>query len=320
MFLRRLNWIHKDSYLKKIQEVFFISTKIKPYFYLIVVFFLWGSLFVVSKIVMAELSAFSVLTIRFVVSSVCLSLVAKICHLPKLRKQDIWKIAIIGVFGYFFSMTAQLLGTYYSSSSLASLINSMNPVTIMIFASIFLKEKITIKKVVGIGATILGSFIIIGNTADGTSIVGIILSFLAVLSWSLISILIKSVAKNNHPIRMTATGMLVAAAFSLPFSSAELFSATIQWTPSLIAALAYISILCTALAYSLWNKSLTMLDASTCSSFYPLQPLISALLSVLLLNETLSPSLIIGGCFIATGVFIVNIKIKRRLHSYGATK
>ena len=64
----------------------------------------------------------------------------------KIQRSDFKYIFIIGCIGYFISVSAQLLGIKYANASLASLINAMNPIMIMIFASIFLKEKLTIKK------------------------------------------------------------------------------------------------------------------------------------------------------------------------------
>lgn len=266
------------------------------------------------------MSATSLLTIRFFVAGTVLITVCHLFKIPKIEKKDLKSMIVIGVFGYFVSMTAQMLGTQYGGASLASLVNSMNPITIMIFAALILKEKINFKKILGILFTVMGSFIIILHSLGEISgIMGIFFSLVAVLSWSLISIQIKIVTRRNHPLRISAYGMLIAAICSTPFSAKELFSGNIQWSGELILTVTYISIFCTAAAYAMWNQALTVLDASICSSFYPLQPLVSSILGILILREQLTIWLVMGGLLIAMGVLIININLKRSAYHYDAT-
>ena len=44
------------------------------------------------------------------------------------------------------------------------------------------------------------------------------------------------------------------------------------------------------------------MDASFCSMFYPMQPLVSAILGVLFLHETVTPSFILGALMICGGI------------------
>ena len=64
------------------------------------------------------------------------------------------------------------------------------------------------------------------------------------------------------------------------------------------------TVICTGVAYTLWNKSLSVLDASVCSAFYPIQPAVSALLGILLLGETLSINFLAGSALIVCGVLV----------------
>ena len=53
---------------------------------------------------------------------------------------------------------------------------------------------------------------------------------------------------------------------------------------------------------SLNFEPLSDLDASFCSMFYPMQPLVSAILGVLFLHETVTPSFILGALMICGGI------------------
>lgn len=219
------------------------------------------------------------------------------------------------------SMTSQLIGTNLSNSSLASLINSTNPILIMILAYFFLGEKITFVKLMGLLSTIIGAVFIIGYSFNNSNqFIGIVFSLLAVISWSFISILIKKVSKEVHPIRVTASAMIIAAACSSPFAILEVTTKPVHLDGITILALLYMSVFCTALAYTLWNKALGEMEASKCSSFYPLQPLFSALLGSIFLNEPITTDFMIGGFLITLGVIAINYKKKERLVIYDARK
>lgn len=67
----------------------------------------------------------------------------------------------------------------------------------------------------------------------------------------------------------------------------------------------------TAVAHTCWNKSLQLLSASTCSMFYPLQPLVSAVLGVLLLHEVITWQFVVGAVLICSGIVITFLPSKK---------
>ena len=75
-------------------------------------------------------------------------------------------------------------------------------------------------------------------------------------------------------------------------------------TVEAVLACIYLGVFGTAVAHTCWNKGLQTLDASTCSMFYPLQPLVSAVLGVLILHEVLTWNFIVGGLIICAGILI----------------
>ena len=63
-------------------------------------------------------------------------------------------------------------------------------------------------------------------------------------------------------------------------------------------------IFCTGISYMLWNKSLSLMDAASCSSFYPLQPLTAACLGAVFFREKITASFLLGAFFIVCGMVI----------------
>ena len=77
-------------------------------------------------------------------------------------------------------------------------------------------------------------------------------------------------------------------------------------------AVLYMGLLGTAAPHSLWNYSLSRMDASFCSMFYPLQPLVSSVLGVLLLGERITINLVVGGLIICCGVVMAVLSGRKK--------
>ncbi len=216
----------------------------------------------------------------------------------------------MGIGGYFLAVGAQLLGTKLAGSSIASLINSLNPVTMTIFGAILFREKLTARKILGIGLALFGVYAILGSGTDHISIPGILLSLFAVLAWSFVSVITKRVTRKYNALYITRLGCGIAAICYLPVSIGEIAKGhgealhTLFTDPSCILSLCYMGFLCTGLAYHLWNYCLSKLDASTCSSFYPIQPMVSTLLGILCFHEILTRRFLFGALLIIAGVLI----------------
>lgn len=282
----------------------------QAYFYLLGTFFLWGCLYVLSKFVLDKLPVFTVACARYLIAVIVLFAVIRLRKLGKIERGD-WKyVLIVGFLGYFLSLGAQLLGTKMSNASLASLVNSTNPVFIMVMAAIMLGEKLTVRKIASILLAIVGVYIILGGGAIGNQWAGILLSLFSVILWSFVSVYMRRITQKYPPILITAYGMLVAMVCNLPISIFEIVTAD-QLAPDATAVIALLAmgIFCTGVAHLFWNQSLSILEAGTCSAFYPVQPLVSVLLGILFLHEQISPSFLIGSILIVLGILVCVLKL-----------
>jgi Predicted permease, DMT superfamily len=279
------------------------------YVYLFLVFSIWGSLYVVSKFVLGKIPTFTILFLRFLIASICLFILLRKRNFKKIEKKDYKYIALVGIGGYFISVGAQLIGTKLASASLASLVNSLNPVVIMLMASIILKEKLTLKKVGSIILALIGVYLIIGGNGGNGQIIGIAFSIFSVLTWSIVSVFMRKVTQKYDSLQITLYGLIIAAFCNLPISIGEIVNSSgIHIDIKAFIALLYMSIICTGAAYVLWNKSLSMLEAGICSAFYPVQPLVSILLGIIFLNETITINIVIGALLIIMGVLLSLVK------------
>lgn len=108
------------------------------YLYLLITFFCWGSIYVVSKYALEVMGPVTVSFCRYGIALICLYGILKLkgCH-KKVQKEHWPYLMILGGLGYFAAIILQLAGTARLSGSLSSLMNSLNPVAISVMAAIF---------------------------------------------------------------------------------------------------------------------------------------------------------------------------------------
>jgi drug/metabolite transporter (DMT)-like permease len=280
-----------------------MKNKNKAYLYLLITFFAWGSLYVVSKFVLGKIPIITISFLRYVIAGMILLILLKQRKLKKIEKQDYKYVFSIGFLGYFVAIGAQLLGTKLSNASLASLVNSMNPIVIMLFAIFILKEKLTINKIVCGILAIVGVYIIVGGVDGSSQILGISVSIFSVFLWSYVSVIIRKITQKYDSLQITTYGIIIAAICTMPFSIWELtVNPDVQFDRSVILSMLYIGGVCTAVAHVLWNKSLSLMEAGACSLFYPLQPMVAIFLGWLFLGESISMNFVLGAILIIGGV------------------
>ena len=275
-------------------------------------FVLWGSQYVISKIALRTVPPVTLLALRYLVSVPALFIVLRLRHaLTPVKKGD-WPILFaIGFTGYFASFCLQMLGINRLTSSVSSLLGAMNPIFIPILAAFFLHERITPAKIACVALSMAGVVVIVG--VDGTvDASGALLMLASVFLWSTASIIIRRVSGRYDPMQIALIAILCALPFTGGWSLIELQSAPCSFTLESVLAVLYMGVLGTAVTHSLWNYSLRVMDASFCSMFYPMQPLVSSILGVLFLHEAVTPGFVIGALMICCGIVAAVISAKPR--------
>ncbi len=82
---------------------------------------------------------------------------------------------------------------------------------------------------------------------------------------------------------------------------------TIQW-----AAMLFLAIVCSVIAYFVYNVALTRVDASRAAVYIYFEPVVTVLLGVMLLDERLTWQIVIGAAAIGGSVALVNLVKKKK--------
>ncbi len=271
---------------------------------------IWGGMYVVSDIVLKIVPPFTLLTIRLFLGILTLGVIVwlKRATLRRPNWQETVRLLGVGLLGFGVSVGAQFVGTDKSTAVNGSLVTSASPAFILIFAALILREKLTLQRIAAVVLATIGVIIIIdpgkANFSSDTFFGDMMLAAAAV-TWGLFSVLLKLVSKNFDATMVTWVGFIGGLFLTIPAAAFELPQRPIGIVDGgTILGILYLGIVSTAAAMWLWNRAFVLVDASAASLFFFAQPLVGAVLSVIVLHQEITSALLIGGLLIGIGVLL----------------
>lgn len=269
---------------------------------------IWGGMYVVSDVVLKVIPPFTLLTIRLVLALLVMGVIVYLRR-AKLRmpnRSEVIRLMGVGLLGFGVSVGAQFVGTDLSNAINGALVTSASPAFILIFAAIILREKLTMQRIAAVALATIGVLVILDlSKADFSSaaFVGNLALAAAALTWGLFSVLLKKVSTEMDTMVVTLFGFAGGLFLTIPAAAVELTQRSIGTIDGgVILGILYLGVVSTAGAMWFWNQAFTLVDASVASLFFFAQPLVGAILGVVILGQEMTSSLLIGGVLIGLGV------------------
>ncbi len=277
--------------------------------YLILASSIWGGMYVVVKVVVAVIPPLELVWMRYLIALVALVIIGLVTKQNwRIKRHHFGIIIAIAIIGYVISIVTQETGTMLSTAQMGAIITSTTPAFMVLFASLILKERLSLKKAISVSLATIGVIIIVGiDDINVSSTLGGVSLIIAALTWALMSVLIKRLPSDYSQIVVTAYAALIAVVVLTPFVIPKLPQIDLNdfINPTIWGGLMYLGVISTSIAFLLWNRGLQMLNASSGGVFFFFQPVVGTLLGWLILGETISITFWIGSVLILFGVLIV---------------
>jgi drug/metabolite transporter (DMT)-like permease len=269
---------------------------------------LWSFAFVAGKIGVTDCPPLILLTARFSLGGVL------ILGISALRR-DAWSLswrdtlvfAVLGVANNALYLGLGYTGLQTVSAGLGGLVVSANPVFTAVLAALFLKERLTWRKVAGLLLGITGvGFIVWHRTSVGTdSLHGILFTLASLASIVLGTILFKLLAPEGSLWIGNGVQNLSAGIVLLPFAFTLADAGDIAPSLRLLGAFAFLVLGGSILAYRLWFHLLKVCGATAASAYHFLMPPLGMLFAWIVLGERVEIRDLIGIVPVALGIYLV---------------
>ncbi len=240
----------------------------------------------------------------------------------KVARKDWFRFFMCAFTGMACNMLMFFKGLSLSTPINSSVIITISPVLLLILSALFLNEKITWLKGTGIGLGLTGALLLIffgiKTQQNAPNIpLGNLLFIGNATAYSIYLILVKPLVSKYNSITLMKWFFLFAVLINLPIGYTEFTNvAWLDLSFTSIWQLIFVVIGTTFLTYLFNIYALKQLSPSTIGAFIYLQPLIAAIVAVMVGTDTLTPLRLLAAGLIFVGVFLSTFRKSKKNGSF----
>ncbi len=197
-------------------------------------------------------------------------------------------------------------------ASMSSLLNTATPLFTALLSVVFLSDRLTMRRIVGLVLGMVGVALVVGwSPLDLTPavVLAIVAALGGALFYGLGSVYSRHIFKGMPALTMAAGQQLGAAVVLAPLTLANL--------PQTMTAEAFIlatvlALLCTAFAYLLYFALIRNVGPTNTSTVTLIVPMFGILWGVVILGETLTLGMVLGfGVILASLVLVTSVTMRK---------
>ena len=231
----------------------------------------------------------------------------------RVQRRDLGPLLLMGAafasyqVGYFAALP-------YIGVAAAVLVNICSaPIMVAVLSGLFLGERLTWVIGLALVGALAGAVLLVGGSPEAAStqalLIGGALALGAGLSYSLVALAARVVAPRYHPMQPIAMTFTLSALLLLPVALGT--GLDVAYPPAGWGLLLYLGCVPTALGYAFYMHGLKTVTATVSTIFALLEPLISTVLAVTVLQEKLSANSVLGGALLLGSVVFLYMSQQR---------
>jgi drug/metabolite transporter (DMT)-like permease len=235
----------------------------------------------------------------------------------KIEKRDWGRLFFCSLLGMSINMLSFFKGLQLSTPINSAVLVTITPIIVVIISALFLREKITLNKGLGIAMGFVGALglILFGAEIrqDAPNIpLGNSLFILNATAYGAYLVVVKKLIEKYHPFTLMKWLFSIAFIINLPITLPQVME--IEWSTMPLWAygsVAFVVIGTTFLTYLFNIFALTELKASSVGAFMYMQPLVGILFALLSHKDHLTLIKILAMAFVLVGVYLASKKPKQ---------
>ena len=296
--------------------------KLAARFAMVLAMVIWGTAIVITKIVVVETGPIFVAAVRLAIAAAVF--IPFSLRGVNVKALPLAPLALSGFLGITLYSVLLNFGLLSASASVAGLIQGAASIFTVILSVLFLKEKMSAPRLVGVLSSVAGISLIVLSSAQGraeaSSLTGILLVVGSTLAWSLYIVTSKTLAERCPQQVISAGQIFFGFLFLLPLALAEGARYGFgEITLINFILIVYLALASSGAAYYLWNYSLKRLSAVEAGTFANLCPLVTFATAVFVLQEAVTAAVLAGGALVICGLYLAGLSGKSA-RAQGGTK
>ncbi len=269
---------------------------------------MWSSAFTSARIIVASAPPLSALALRFMISGMIAVFIARLMGQSWKLTPAQWRATIIfGICQNALYLGLNFVAMQWVEASLAAIIASTMPLLVALAGWVFLRDVPKPVALLGLIGGMVGVALIMGTRlSSGVDGTGVILCVIGVMALTIATMSLRGALSGGNYMMIVGLQMLVGSAVLWPFGLI-LEDIKVTWSPELIAAFVYTTLVPGLAATSIWVLLVNRIGAVRAATFHFLNPFLGVAFAALLLGETLRNTDILGVMVIAGGILAVQL-------------
>jgi drug/metabolite transporter (DMT)-like permease len=270
--------------------------------------FMWSSAFTSARMIVADAPPLTALALRFLVSGLIgVALAAALGQTARLTRAQ-WKAtAIFGLCQNALYLGFNFVAMQWVEASLAAIVASTMPLLVALAGWLLFGERVRPLGVLGLMAGVLGVGLIMGTRlSGGVDALGLIYCGIGVLALTFATLAVRGASSGGNLLMIVGLQMLVGAVL-LAVAALALETWAVNWTPRLVLAFAYTTLVPGLAATFVWFLLVQRIGAVRAATFHFLNPFFGVATAALLLGERLGVWDVVGVVIVAFGILAVQM-------------
>ncbi|CUH39436.1 putative DMT superfamily transporter inner membrane protein [Jannaschia seosinensis] len=274
---------------------------------------MWSSAFTSARIIVSEAPPILSLSLRFAISGLLgIAIAYAIGQRMRLTRGQWRAVLVFGLCQNALYLGLNFVAMQWIEASLAAIIASCLPLTVALANWVLFSERTKVLGVIGLVAGTAGVLLIMGSRVQGgADTLGVALCLGGVLALTVATLSVRSAASGGNLLMVVGLQMLVGSAALLPVGLA-LETWQVTWSPPLIAAFAYTTVIPGLTATWIWFLLVGRIGATPAATFHFLNPFFGVLIAWALLGERLGPLDLVGVIVVTLGILAVQLSRLKR--------
>jgi putative membrane protein PagO len=277
---------------------------------------IWGSTWLAIKVSLVGVPPFLGAGLRFVLSALIVGgVLAARRRSVRLTRDDRICVLSLGVLVFWFNYAAVYWAELRISSGLTAVIFSTMPLTTALLSRFWTRtETLSGRKLLGITIGMAGTLLLFwpDERLGPTQMFGMLAALFASTCSSVSLVVLKRYGAKSDPFVLNFFAMGMGAASLLLMSAVLERSAAVVWSRGNVAALLYLSVFGSVIAFSLYYRLIKVLDATAVSASTLIIPIIALVLGGVFLGEAVTQLALVGMLTILGGVAVAILPSARR--------
>lgn len=271
-----------------------------------------GSAWAVAKVGLEDLPPLHLVGTRMLVAGLVLLPFLR-AHVGALGTRTLRNIVAVGTLQIGFPFGMMFVGQQWIPSSWSALLFATYPVWVLLVGRVLMpNQHLTPRKLLAAGLGLAGVVALQHTQLGGLEVSGQVLLGCLLLLGSAGLIAVANVLLKQHMAHIPPHVLVCVQTLSsaLPLLGAAFLLEThvpVHWTPRAVLALLWLALGATVVTYQLLYWLLPRISLSALGAMAMLDTLVAVGLGVGLLHEPLTPSLLVGGALILSGVALINL-------------